>query len=226
MATILQPPETKPEMREVAATGILLHNISWATYESLLKDHEGVPYPHFTYDRGELLIMTLSPEHETFNRNIALLVEVLAEEMEVESRGFGSTTYKREDLQRGFEPDSCFYFKNEMRMRGKKRLDLTTDPPPDLIVEVDITHPSINRLPIFAAFGVPEVWRFEGEELEILRLAEGVYIKSETSVVLPLVDGETLAGFIKKSVSMMGRLEWLREVRAWARERKGSEETQ
>lgn len=225
MATLLQPPETKPEMREVAATGVLLHNISWATYESLLKDHADVPSPHFTYDRGELLIMPLSSEHETFNDAFRLLVHVLAEELEIESRGFGSTTYKREDLQRGFEPDSCFYFQNEMQMRGKKRLDLTIDPPPDLIIEVDITHPSINRLPIFAAFGVPEVWRFDGEELEILRLAEGIYVKSETSVVLPLVDGETLAGFIKKSVSMMGRLEWLREVRAWARARKGSQET-
>jgi Uma2 family endonuclease len=169
MSTVLEP----PKVNQILTDGILLHNVSWFTYENLLADHPDVPSPHFTYDRGDLLIRVLSPEHEGINDVFKLVINLLAEEFGLESQSFGSMTHKREELQRGFEPDSCFYFKNEARMRGKKRLDLSVDPPPDLVVEIDITHPSLNRLPIFAAFGIPEVWRFDGEKLEILLLTDG-----------------------------------------------------
>src|SRR3989442_11579850 len=96
-------------------------------------------------------------------------------------------TITREKLQRGFEPDSCFYFKNEASMRGKKRLDLTEDPPPDLVVEIDITHPILNKLPLFAVVGIPELWRFDNERAEIYLLREGEYTKSDSSSALPRV---------------------------------------
>lgn len=217
MTSVLDPTKVK----EVLTDGVLLHDISWSTYESLLRDHPDAASPRLTYDRGDLLIMVSSPEHEKIIRTLDLLVELLAEEFEVESQTFGSTTYKRKDLQRGFEPDSCFYFKNEARMRGKKRLDLTRDPPPDLVVEIDITSPSIRKLPLFAAFGIPEVWRFDGQEMEILILEEGDYRKRETGQALPRVTAEAISGFLHESFKI-GRLAWIKKVRAWAQQAKVS----
>jgi Uma2 family endonuclease len=163
--------------------------------------------------------MVLSPEHEGINDVFKLVINLLAEEFGLESQSFGSMTHKREELQRGFEPDSCFYFKNEARMRGKKRLDLSVDPPPDLVVEIDITHPSLNRLPIFAAFGIPELWRFDSERVEIYLLREGEYSRSDNSSALPLVTAEAVTMFVQESWKL-GRLEWTKRVREWARQQK------
>lgn len=219
MTTLLEPPRIK----EVFTDGVLLHNISWSTYESLLRDHPDVASPRFTYDRGDLLIMVTSPEHERINRTLNLLVELFAEEFEVESCAFGSTTYKRKDLKRGFEPDSCFYFKNEARMRGKKRLNLAVDPPPELVVEIDITSPSLKKLPLFAAFGISEVWRFDGKEVEILILQSGEYCRTESSLALPKVTAEAISHFVNE-IFKTGRLEWIKKVRAWAQQQKASQQ--
>src|SRR3954462_13121446 len=149
---------------------VILHNTSWETYERLLADNENNSAPRFTYDRGELEIMSPSPEHEKFNRRIAQLVLAVSDELGIEAEDLGSTTFRREDLARGFEPDSCFYIQNEERIRGKGRIDLTVDPPPDLVIEIDITSPSFSKLPIYAQIGVPEVRRYDGERMTILVL--------------------------------------------------------
>lgn len=127
---------------------VILHGVSWKTYESLLADHTDRSVPRFAYDQGELEIVSPSPKHEKLNRGLALLVEVVAEEFGIDVYDLGSTTFKREDLERGFEPDSCFYVQNEERVRGKDRIDLETDPPPDLVIEIDITSPSLDKHPI------------------------------------------------------------------------------
>jgi Uma2 family endonuclease len=206
MATVISPPEEK----------ILLHDVSWETYEQLLANYIDSSSPRFAYDGGVLEIMILSAKHEEPNRTIALLVEVLAEEFDLEVRNLGSTTFKREDLEKGFEPDSCFYIQNVQKIRGKREIDLTTDPPPDLVIEIDMTHPSLNKFPIYAAVGVPEIWRYDGKRLVILKLEGGNYSEAEASVALPRLTNETLTHFIAESESM-GRREWLKRVRAWAR---------
>jgi Uma2 family endonuclease len=165
MPSVLSPPEQR----------VVLHNVSWETYERILNEHIDCSSPRFTFDHGELEIVTLSAEHERYNRRIADLIGVLADVMDLEAEDLRSTTYKHQELERGSEPDSCFYVENIERVRRKDRIDLAVDPPPDLVVEVDITSPSINKLPMFAQFGVPEVWRFEGERLSILRLRSGSY---------------------------------------------------
>src|SRR5207247_2926721 len=128
----------------------VLHGVSWKTYECFLADFENRSAPRFTYDRGTLEIMSPREEHERSNRTLALLVEVVTEERGLEIDSLGSTTFKREDVGRGFEPDSCFYVQNAERVRGKERIDLAIDPPPDLVIEIDITHPSMDNLPIYA----------------------------------------------------------------------------
>lgn len=206
MATVISPPEER----------ILLHDVTWETYEQLLANYEDRSSPRFNYDRGVLEIMSPSSEHEEINDVFKLLVNALAEEWGVEARGFGSTTFRREDLSKGFEPDSCFYIQNVESIRGVRRLDLAVHPPPDLVVEIDVTHPSLDKFPVYAAAGVPEVWRYDGRALKILRLEGGGYAEAHESAALPRLTNEVLARFIEESRTM-SRLEWLRRVRTWAR---------
>jgi Uma2 family endonuclease len=170
--------------RALAEEKVILHGVSWETYASLLADHLDRSSPRFAYDRGELEISSPSTEHEEPNRLIAQIVEVVAEEIGLDIRNLGSMTFKREDLERGFEPDSCFYVQNEERIRGKRRVEAGVDPPPDLIVEIDVTSPSLYRFPIYAAFGVPEIWRYDGHRLAISTLATGKYVEVPNSVAL------------------------------------------
>src|SRR5712691_10796692 len=172
---------------------VIVHSVSWGTYERLLTDLANQSSTRLTYDRGILEIMCPLPEHEECNRTLALLVEVLAEEMHIDVRNFGSTTFRRADLARGFEPDSCFYIQHEADISGKSTIDLTVDPPPDLVIEVDITSDSLDKLPIYAQVGVPEVWRYDGQRLRISILTAERYLESETSLVLPLLTGPRLS---------------------------------
>lgn len=195
---------------------IILPGVSWETYQRLLADLQDSHAAHFAYDQGRLEIMVLSAEHEEDKDVLTLLVNVLAEELGIDVRSFGSATFQRQDLARGFEPDACFYIAHEARVRGKKKLDLAIDPPPDLIIEIDISSPSLNKFPIFAALRIPEVWRYDGRRLTIFTLAGETYVERTESVALPLVTTEVLGAFIEDS-KQMPRTAWLRRVRAWVR---------
>ena len=209
MATVLSPPEQR----------VTLHNVSWETYERLLADLQDSSAPRMTYDRGTLEIMSPSSEHERYNRTIAQIVEELAVEMDINIDSLGSTTFRREDIDHGFEPDSCFYIENAARVRGKKRIDLSIDPPPDMVIEIDITSPSLDKFPIFAQAGVPEVWRFDGSRLAIYELTGGNYQERDTSIAFPSVTASDVTAFVKESETM-DRPEWVRKLRGWAHDRK------
>jgi Uma2 family endonuclease len=197
---------------------VILHGVSWATYERLLADFQDSHAAHFAYDEGRLEIMVLSAEHEEYKDVITLLINVLAEEMDIDVRSFGSTTFQRADLERGFEPDGCFYIQHEAQVRGKKKLDLMVDPPPDLMIEIDISRPSLNKLPMYAQMGVGEVWRYDGRRLTIFKLEGSVYIERAESAALPNVTGETLTNFAEEG-KQLKRTAWLRRVREWAQQR-------
>lgn len=196
---------------------LILHGVSWETYERLVDDFQESHAAHFAYDRGVLEIMVLSAEHERPNRTIALLVEEVALEMGIDVDNVGSHTFMREDLARGFEPDTCFYIQNADRVSGKARIDLAVDPPPDLVIEIDIAHPSLDKLPLYAAAGVPEVWRYADNGVTIYRLAGDAYHRQEESLVLPGLTSQLLSQFMQDSTTMK-RTAWVRRVRAWARQ--------
>jgi Uma2 family endonuclease len=196
---------------------VILSDVSWETYDQFVQETmDIVVNPRFYFEKESLLIMPVTAEHESINRVLASLVDILAEEFQINSRCLGSATYQREDIERGFEPDSCFYFENEPFIRGVKRLDMTIHPAPDLIIEVDITSLSTNRQSIFAAFGVPEIWRFDGEKMQILKLEDSQYSEITNSLALPKVTAENLSEFLEKSETL-NRLAWITEVRTWAR---------
>jgi Uma2 family endonuclease len=214
MATVVHPPEPTTQR-------VILRHVSWETYECLLAEHEQCSSPRFTYDRGVLEIMSPSIKHERLNRSIATICEVIAEEWHIELDNTGSTTFKREDLARGFEPDSCFYVQNVERVRERDQIDLTVDPPPDLVIEIDISSSSLDRFPIFANIGVPEVWRYDGTRLTIFTLRDGAYQEGAVSAVFPGVTSPIISQFMAESRTMP-HTAWLRRVRAWARrQRKG-----
>jgi Uma2 family endonuclease len=196
---------------------VIVRFVSWTTYEHLLADLSNQSSTRLTYDRGLLEIMCPLPEHEEWNRTIALLVEVLAEEMRIDVRNFGSTTFRRADLARGFEPDSCFYIQHEADISGKSTIDLTVDPPPDLVIEVDVTSGSLDKFPIYAQVGVPEVWRYDGQRLRIHILTAEHYVEAETSLALPLLTGPRLSETLAQSKTVK-RTALLRSFRTWVRQ--------
>ncbi len=214
MATVIESPVAHSEATHMEKERTVLHHVSWETYQSLLSDYEHQASPRFTFTQGALEIMSPLPKHERLKESLSLMISALAEALEIDHEGFGSTTYKREDIRRGFEPDASFYIENLPAVSGKEKLDFTVDPPPDLVIEIDLTHSSIDKLSIFAAFGVPEVWRHDGSELRILVLENDTYQEREASKVLsPRITRELVMRLLAMR-NTMTLPAWLRSVRA------------
>ena len=212
-------------LKSPAEGRVTLRNVGWETYELLVEEDPDRSAPRFFYDQGVLEIVSPSFEQEQIARVVASLVEELVVELDIDVVGAGSTTFKREDLSRGFEPDASFYLlENAARVRGKRRISRDAgDPPPDLVVEVDITSPSASKLPIYARLGVAEVWRHDGDRLAILRLRQDDEVEHyvevpESALLAPArVPGESLTRLIEEGLTL-GRPAWTRRVRGWARE--------
>jgi Uma2 family endonuclease len=205
MATMINPTEAC----------VIIEGASWATYECLLADFGDSRTARVAYDQGTLEIMTPSYQHERLKSLLTTLFEAMATGLDLDFENAGSTTFKREDAARGFEPDACFYVQHVAAVRGKLRLDLATEPPPDLVIEVDITHPSLAKLPIYAAVGVIEVWRYDGYQVHMHLLINGQYEPTETSTVLSGVNNADINRFLELNDEMT-RAAWIRHIQVWA----------
>jgi Uma2 family endonuclease len=196
---------------------VLLHEISWQDFENILEDLGEHRAARVAYDNGILEIMTPLPEHENDKVLIGDLLKALLEELDIEFWSLGSTTFKNQQMNKGIEPDDCFYIQNEALIREKKRLDLTVDPPPDLALEIDVTsrtHPII-----YQALGVPELWRFEAGKLQINILQNNKYIESEYSANFPNIPiKETITQYVEQCKSQ-GRNRTMKAFRAWVRQK-------
>ena len=193
----------------------LLKNVSWQMYENILEALGERRVAKINYSQGLLEIMTPLPEHEDDKVIIGDLVKALLEELDIEARSLASTTFKSESMKTGVEADECFYIQNEAAIRGKKRIDLNIDPPPDLALEIDIT--SRTRLNNYESLGVPELWRYDGQSLEINVLESGKYIKSNMSrnfPNFPLFD--VMPRYVEQS-KINGRNATIKAFRSWVR---------
>ena len=121
---------------------VQLKDISWQMYEAILEDMGEGYAARLAYHKGTLEIRMPLPKHERAKSILGDLVKVLLEELDIDCEPLGSTSFKREDMETGVEPDDCFYIQNEAAIRGKERVDLTIDPPPDLAIEIDNTLPT------------------------------------------------------------------------------------
>jgi Uma2 family endonuclease len=178
---------------------VILDGVSWQTFECLLDDLGEHRKARLAYDQGMLEIMTPYFGHEWLNRLVADIITALAFGKHLAVEQAGSTTFRRQDVARGFEPDSCFYFGEQAALiRGRERIDLNVAPAPALVVEVDLTHPSLDKFPIYAALGVPEVWRLDGETVWFYQRSGTIYVAADTSAVLAHVTPSDIAAFIAR----------------------------
>ncbi|MGJ5632489.1 Uma2 family endonuclease [Nostoc sp. CALU 1950] len=194
----------------------VLDNVSWETFEALLRDTGEDRGSRFAYDCGVLEIMTPLFEHENPKIQFDRLIFALAVELKTKIRSAGSTTLKRKPIAKGIEPDSCYYIQNEPLIRGKQELDLITDPAPDLAVEIDITSSSVNKFNIYAALGVGELWRYNGEILKFYQLVASEYIEIKSSIAFPLISVSEMNRFIQQSKTM-DEIDLVLSFSAWVR---------
>ncbi len=186
--------------RPVEGTSFLLDDISFESYEKLLDALGERHIPH-TYADGVLEFMTLTHEHEWLKKVLGRLIETASLALRVRIKSSGSMTLRRQLKRRGLEPDESYYVANEQLVRHRRRLDLRKDPPPDLAVEVDVTHKVLDRLEAYSKLGVAEVWRYDKSGLRFYRLLpSGDYRSSKTSVAFPQLTSADLNRFL-------GRLE-------------------
>lgn len=198
------------------ADRVLLYNISWQQFENILIDLGESRSARIAYDNGILEIMSPLPEHEYYKENIGDCIKDIADELERDYESLGSTTWRKQAEMAGIEPDNCFYFQNEPKIRGKLDYDLNQDPPPDLALEIDLTSKSLNRFPIYARLGIPELWCYDSGKLKIYLLGENkTYQESEYSLVFPNLPVQEIPVVIKK-YRMEGRRKIRQKIREWA----------
>lgn len=193
---------------------VVLHNVSWQTYQALLADMGEHRATRLAYDRGILEIKMPSKLHELINRLLERIITTLTEELGMNVLPLGSTTFNREP--QGVEPDSCFYIQNSDRvnLEDNEPLDL----PPDLVVEVDITSSSRSRLNIYIIMGVPEIWRYNQQGFAILQLREGEYVECESSLTFPNISAQFLTALIEQGKQTKNQNAVIRELRNYLRD--------
>jgi len=213
MATVADP-RVKPTEGE---RRFLIPGIGWDGYQTLLGLIGDRPI-RLTYDRGSVELMSPLYVHERDKRLLGYMVEAITDELDIPRVSAGSTTFNSEALDRGLEPDECFYLANAYRLRRTDRIDLTIDPPPDLAIEVEITAGVLKRLVIYAALGVPEVWRFDGEILSVLLLQpDRTYAEAAASAAFPFLPMGEIARFLR-DYEPTNDTRWGRAFRAWVRD--------
>ena len=194
---------------------VVLRNITWDGYQQLLKIVGDKRSARLTFDRGTLEITKPLEEHEFSGRLIERLIIILAVELGLKIKTMGSTTLDRSDLNRGAEPDNAYYIQNQPLVAGRT-VDLATDPAPDLVVEVDITHTDINKPALYASMGVPEFWRYNGREWRIYKLENSEYLEVSVSPTFPILPKEKLYEFLASA--QLDEVEAEVDFRNWVRE--------
>jgi Uma2 family endonuclease len=207
---------TFPQESLPAEARVILRGVSWQTFKALMADIGEDRSCRIAYDQGLLEIMVPYEQHEEPKILISSFVEALADELEIEIRQLGSLTLEREDLTRAIEPDTCFYIQNESQVRGKE-IKLPNVPPPDLVVESDYTRSSLNKFNIYASLGVPELWRYRNQTLQVYQLVEEKYEQTDKSLAFPFLPIAEIPGFIEQSKTI-GQRASVRLFRARIRE--------
>lgn len=204
------------QIKLAPGSAITISGLTWKTYEALLQELGGDRSTRIAYSQGVLEIRMPGEPHEIINRLLAKIITMLAMEFGTEANDFGSVTLKRQELDRGIEPDSCFYIENAERGQGLE-ISVSESLPPDLALEVDIAKSSAGKMPIYQAMGVLEVWLYKQNMLKIQLLQEQQYVEVDNSRAFPMVTTQRLNQWIE-----MRRTETditvLREVKSFCKE--------
>ena len=207
-----------PSLKEMTQAAInqklILQGVSWDFYERILEEFADSNALHFAYDDGFLEVEVPLFEHESANRILQNLVTTICVEKEIDVINAGSTTFRKRAKAKGVEPDTCFYIQNEVKIRGKMDIDLDQDPPPDLVIEIDVRSPSLNKMPIYAALGVSEVWLYKGDKIEFYKLYGEFYQETPDSLVFPMLSSKKATEFLQKGLTESSS-KWFKDVREW-----------
>jgi Uma2 family endonuclease len=184
---------------------MVFRDLDWQAFRQVQQILTERTHARFTYAERVLEITMPLEGHERLARLIELFIRVLVVEMGMKMKTMGSTTLERSDLLKSAEPDNGYYIQNYPFVADHE-VDLSVDPPPDLVVEVDITHTDINKNALYAAMGIPEFWRFNGQVWRILYLADGEYLERDRSPTFPTIAKSDLYQFLERA--------WVDEVAA------------
>ena len=217
-AVVSPPPARRPRVEPLAELLVGLEpggwfevaGVTWAEYRRLMAVRdEHRPGVRLLFDRGRLEVMSPGTRHERWRKLLGLLVELYLTEADVPYMPCGNMTYEREDLAKGFEPDECYYLRPTADLLAVRQIDFHTDPPPDLIIEVEASRSATGRLPVYATFRIPEVWRFDGRAVTVLRLQpDGSYqpAPSQAAPGFPLAE-------VPRYLQMLGTVDHGRIIR-------------
>ncbi len=202
---------TALDRKTVGEDRLLMQNISWETYVTWCDAPRG-SIPRMTYDRGDLELMNPRRQHEELSTFLGRIVEAFTEVKQIDMRSVASTTFRRPEMLRGFEADESYYITNVEAIWRKPGIDLAIDPPPDLVIEVEITSPAIAKMPLFAAMEIPEVWRHDEERLTMLVLVDGEYQSIQESRELPRLTIPMIEHVLSRRFNL-GETQLIREFR-------------
>jgi Uma2 family endonuclease len=207
-----------PSLKEIVLSSInqklILQGVGWDFYERVLDEFSDSNALHFAYNDGFLEVEVPLLKHEVPSRVLSDFITIICGELGIDARNVGSTTFRKQAKAKGCEADTVFYIQNEQMIRGRSEIDLNEDPPPDLVIEVDVTSPSLDKLPIYAALGVPEVWLYKGKKVDFYKLVGEEYEETSNSLVLPMLDSEITTEFLQKGLAESPS-KWFREVKDW-----------
>jgi Uma2 family endonuclease len=213
-ATLTAPQIAEDEQR------VVLHAISWRQYETVLQAFPEQAGLRVWYIDGRLTLLSPSHRHDRSEKALGLLVIALANACGIEWEPAGHTTYRMEGLGSGVEGDETFYFRaNAERMRGAQDVDLTTQPPPDLAIEVEVTHPADDAIAVWGRIGVPEVWRLNTKRAALtfgLRQDDGSYAPSPRSAAFPELEPNDVLAQLPLA-AQLGFARWYAQLDGWAR---------
>lgn len=212
-----------PSLKELASMAInqklIIQGVGWDFYEQILAEYTNSNALHFAYDDGVLEVEMPKYDHEKINRCLSRLIEYICLNLNLDFANAGSTTFRQEKKTKGCEPDTAFYLANANTVRNLNDIDLSIDPPPDLVVEVDVTSPSLDKLPIYAALAVPEVWLYKGDKVEFYQLIGKNYRKVSNSISLPILSSEKATEFLQTGLCVKPQ-DWFQEVKDWVNSNK------
>ena len=215
MATAVEPKVTRTLRGEQR---VVLRGVGRAGYEALLA-MAGDGHVRVTCNGRDVELMSPSRDHDRYSRLICRMIDAVTEELHVPCQSLGTTTWRTRFQEQGLEADECFYLASLDRIRGKRgNLDPGVDPPPDLCVEIEISRGAVDKLAVYAALGVPEVWRFDGETLRVEVLRGGAYEAASESPGLPALHPGEVARWLKQADALDDHSEWARRMRAWVRD--------
>src|SRR5208282_2253223 len=173
---------TPPSIEGDGDQCVVLRDIGWKGYTTLLRVRGKRSIPRMVYLDGSLLLLSPSFFHERLKELLGCFIMILVEELEIPCLMAGSTTFRRRPKRGGVEGDETYYLANLDRIRGKKKISLKVDPPPDLAIEVVVSHDADDAVEVYRRFRVPEVWMCGENELTILVLQQnGRYVPSDRS---------------------------------------------